>query len=241
PGAPGVALTWMDAVVDGAAVTPRAGKAVELNALWINGLAAVATIRTRLGRSTDDLDALHGAASASFAARFRHPAGWLCDVVDRPAWSVPSQAPESAPSTDDGSMRPNQLFAFGLPYGPLRGAGPAPVRAIGQALLTPLGLRTLPPDDPAYQARHRGDPAHRDRAYHQGTVWPWLLGAYADAAAATGVATDGLLDGVAAHLADWGVGSISETADAAPPHDATGCPFQAWSVAEVLRVAAEVR
>ena len=114
--------------------------------------------------------------------------------------------------------------------------GQVAVRAAGRALLTPLGLRTLDPADPAYLGRHRGDPAGRDRAYHQGTVWPWLIGPYADAAAAVGLPADGLLGGLLAHLTDWGVGSVSETADGDAPHDATGCPFQAWSVAETLRV-----
>ncbi len=106
------------------------------------------------------------------------------------------------------------------------------------SLLTPLGLRSLAPDDPRYRADHRGGPAERDAAYHQGTVWPWLIGPYVDAARAAGVPVDGVLDGLDAHLADWGLGSVSETADGDPPHGATGCPFQAWSVAELLRVRA---
>jgi len=102
-------------------------------------------------------------------------------------------------------------------------------------LLTPLGLRSLAPDDPRYLGRHRGDSASRDSAYHQGTVWPWLIGPYVEAALKTGAPTDGLLDGLDAHLAEWGLGSISETADGDAPHGGTGCPFQAWSVAETLR------
>jgi predicted glycogen debranching enzyme len=218
-GAAGYALTWMDAVVDGVAATPRAGKAVELNALWINGLAALAGLRERLGRDAGDLAAAHGRAVASFGRRFPAPGGWLYDVLDT--------GPE---------LRPNQLLAYGLPHAPLRGADPGPVRAVARHLLTPLGPRTLAPDDPAYTGRHRGDPATRDRAYHQGTVWPWLLGPFADAAAAVGLPTPGLLDGVLAHLPEWGVGSVSETAEGDPPHAATGCPFQAWSVAETLRL-----
>ncbi len=222
-GAHGYALTWMDAVVGGVAVTPRAGKAVELNALWINGLAALAALRARLGRAHDDLDARRAQATGSFVRRFPAPAGWLYDVVD-------------GPTGDDPALRPNQLLAFSLPYAPLRGGDPAPVRAAGQALLTPLGLRSLAPDDPAYRGRHRGDPAGRDGGYHQGTVWPWLLGPYVDAAAAVGLPREGLLTGIRAHLAEWGAGSVSETADGDPPHAATGCPFQAWSVAEAYRL-----
>ena len=110
------------------------------------------------------------------------------------------------------------------------------MHAVARSLLTPLGLRTLAPDSPAYVGRHRGDPATRDRAYHQGTVWPWLIGPFADAASAVGLPTPGLLDGLTAHLDEWGVGSVSETADGDPPHAATGCPFQAWSVAELTRL-----
>jgi predicted glycogen debranching enzyme len=218
-GAPGYALTWMDAVTGGVAVTPRAGKAVELNALWINGLAALAGLRERLGRDGDDLRAARERAVAAFRRRFPAPTGWLYDVLDT--------GPE---------LRPNQLLAYSLPYAPLRGGDPAPLGHAARHLLTPLGPRTLAPDDPAYTGRHRGDPHTRDRAYHQGTVWPWLLGPFADAARAVGRPTPGLLDGVLAHLPEWGVGSVSETAEGDPPHEATGCPFQAWSVAEVLRL-----
>jgi glycogen debranching enzyme len=105
-----------------------------------------------------------------------------------------------------------------------------------RSLLTPIGLRSLSPNDPSYRPYHRGGPAERDGAYHQGTVWPWLLGPFVNAARGVGVSPDGLLDGIDAHLEDWGLGSISETADGAAPHAATGCPFQAWSVAEILRV-----
>ncbi len=106
-------------------------------------------------------------------------------------------------------------------------------------LLTPLGLRTLAAGDPDYRGAHRGDPAGRDRAYHQGTVWPWLVGPFVDAARAVGLSPDAIRDsvlpGLVAHLGDWGIGSVSETADGDAPHAATGCPFQAWSVAETLR------
>jgi predicted glycogen debranching enzyme len=221
-GADGYALTWMDAVIQGRAVTPRRGKAVELNALWVNGLAAVAALRERLDRDHTDLDAQREAATKEFQRRFPSPSGWLHDVVD-------------GASGDDVALRPNQLFAYSLPYGPMRGTDPGPVDAVGRELLTPLGLRTLAPDDPHYRGLHRGGPVERDEAYHQGTVWPWLIGAYADAAAAVGLATPGLGDALVAHLRDWGVGSVSETAEGDAPHAATGCPFQAWSVAEVLR------
>jgi predicted glycogen debranching enzyme len=215
-GAPGQALTWMDARVGGEPVTHRAGRAVELNALWINGLRVVAALAEHAGADPGPLADLAADATAAFRRLFPAPGGGLRDVVG------------------DRSFRPNQLLAYGLPYAPMP-PDPRAVRAVAAALLTPLGLRSLAPGDPAYRGAHRGDPAARDRAYHQGTVWPWLVGPYADAAAAAGLPVDGVLDGLLAHLAEWGLGSVSETADGDPPHAATGCPFQAWSVAEVLR------
>jgi predicted glycogen debranching enzyme len=227
-GADGKALTWMDAVVAGRPVTPRLGKAVEINALWVNGLAAVAGLRERLGRDAADLRVTRDKAVESFRRRFTSPTlGWLYDVVD------------PGPEGEDTSLRPNQLLAFGLPYAPMRGTDPAraaaTIRAVGAALLTPLGPRSLATDEPPYQGRHRGDVPARDRAYHQGTVWPWLIGPYVDACLATGVPVDGVLDGLVAHLGESGIGSVSETAEGDPPHPATGCPFQAWSVAELNR------
>jgi predicted glycogen debranching enzyme len=216
-GADGEALTWMDARIGGVPVTPRAGKAVEINALWINALGAVAALAERVGADPAPFTTRRTAAVEAFRRTFPAPGGGLYDVVGDPA------------------CRPNQLLAYGLPY-PAMEPDPAAVRAIGARLLTPLGLRSLAPGEVSYAGAHRGDPAGRDRAYHQGTVWPWLIGPYADACAATGVPVDGLTGGLAAHLPEWGLGSVSETADGDPPHAATGCPFQAWSVAELLRI-----
>jgi predicted glycogen debranching enzyme len=202
-------------------VTPRIGKPVEVNALWVAALA----VAGRLGGS-ERWRAAHDAAKASFLERFVRPDGrGLLDVVD-------------GPEGDDAAVRPNQLLAVSLPDGPLADAGPAARATVAacRSLLTPLGLRSLAPDDPAYRPQHHGTPAERDRAYHQGTVWPWLIGPYVDACRRVGVSTDGLLDGLAAHVGEWGLGSVSETADGAAPHGATGCAFQAWSVAELLRV-----
>jgi predicted glycogen debranching enzyme len=218
-GAEGVALTWMDARVDGVPVTQRAGKAVEINALWLRTL----DVARQLG-----IDRFTGAAEqarVSFLRRFvRTDGGGLFDVVD-------------TPDGDDASLRPNQLLAASLPGSVLDApAASATVGACRDSLLTPLGLRTLDPADPRYRPYHRGSPAERDAAYHQGTVWPWLLGAYVDAARHAKLPCDGVLDGIEAHIRDWGLGGISETADGASPHGATGCPFQAWSAAELLRV-----
>lgn len=209
-GAPGEALTWMDARVDGVPVTPRRGKAVEINALWCNALAVL------------DND-LHGKAVDSFRRTFGH-GSWLKDTVS-----------DTVNYTTDGlALRPNQLLAYSLPHAPLA-PDPPVLHRIGSALLTPLGLRTLAPDDPAYRGRHEGTLQERDLAYHQGTVWPWLIGPYATAAHKAGVPVDGLFEGLLAHLGEWGLGSVSETCNGDPPHGATGCPFQAWSVAELIR------
>ncbi|MFB9239195.1 amylo-alpha-1,6-glucosidase [Plantactinospora siamensis] len=241
-GAPGTALTWMDARVHGRPVTRRAGKPVEVNALWINGLAGVAGLADRVGGDAGAARAAHGRAVGSFRRRFPAPTGWLYDVVDAPAPAYP----RGAAGQDDDSLRPNQLLAWSLPYAPLPADGAAPhavgaphavaaLRAVGAALLTPLGLRSLAPDAPEFVGRHRGAPEQRDGAYHQGTVWPWLLGPYADACRRSNVPFDEAFSGIDHHLREFGLGSVSETADGLAPHGATGCPFQAWSVAEVLR------
>lgn len=223
-GREGSALTWMDARIDGVPVTPRAGKAVEVNALWCNGLEAVADLAARTGRDATPLRRLRERAGRAFAARFRPGGrGGLLDVVDGPAG-------------DDRSCRPNQLLAASLPFGPL--AGDRDVIAAVGPLVTSLGLRSLDPAAPGYRPQHRGGPAARDAAYHQGTVWPWLIGPYVEARRRAGLPVAGLLDGLELHLDEWGLGSVSETADGDAPHRATGCPFQAWSVAELLRARA---
>ena len=215
-GAPDTALTWMDARVDGVPVTPRNGSPVEINALWCNALGAMAAMagRAKIGRASDWFEGRRNTAVASF--RTLYTGDWLPDVVTA--------------AGPDPSLRPNQLLAYSLPYGPLRGHRPPD--AIGAALLTPLGLRSLSPDDPQYRGLHLGDGATRDHAYHQGTVWPWLIGPYVTARHEAGLPTEGLFDGLEAHLGEYGIGSISETACGDAPHIATGCPFQAWSVAQ---------
>jgi predicted glycogen debranching enzyme len=227
-GADGWALTWMDARIEGRPVTSRAGKAVEVNALWIRALA-VAERLVAGTPSAGDWASLRARAASAFLHRFVRGDGLgLLDVID-------------GPGGDDRSLRPNQLLAVSLPDGPLANPASAAVvrevvAACERALLTPLGPRSLAPGRDAYRGAHHGGPAERDAAYHQGTVWPWLLGPYVDAAARVGASLEGVLDGIEAHLSEWGLGSVSETADGDAPHAATGCPFQAWSVAEVLRV-----
>jgi predicted glycogen debranching enzyme len=209
-GTPGNALTWMDARVAGVPITARIGAPVEINSLWINALGTLAVLS-----GDPSFDARRTAAVAGFEAAFG-TAGPLPDVITA--------------TGPDRALRPNQLLAYALPYGPLHGARPGAV--LGARLLTPLGIRTLSPLDPAYQGSHHGDGPTRDRAYHQGTVWPWLIGPYVGARLAAGLPADGVLDGLEAHLRDYGLGSVSETADGDAPHVATGCPFQAWSVAQ---------
>jgi predicted glycogen debranching enzyme len=221
-GQEGWALTWMDARVAGRAVTPRVGKAVDINALWINALHTIANLHARVGSDGGQAATLAQWATESFRKRFPVTAGLgLLDVVD------------GVDPAADQRLRPNQLLAVSLPHGPSQEQS---VVSACAPLLTPLGLRTLAPDDREYRGQHRGAPSERDAAYHQGTVWPWLVGPYVEAALRTGVDITGVLDGLEAHLREWGLGSVSETADGNAPHIATGCPFQAWSVAELLRV-----
>jgi predicted glycogen debranching enzyme len=218
---------------DEATMTPRIGKPVEINALWVNALAALATLLEESGRDAGEVHARHAKARDAFRARFRAPEGWLYDVIEGPASTYPLGA---GAFHDDPSLRPNQLLAWSLPYAPMAGTGAGAVAEIGRSLLTPLGMRTLAPTEYGYQGVHRGGRDERDIAYHQGTVWPWLIGPYADACAAAGLPTDGLLTGLEAHVREWGLGSVSESADGDPPHLATGSPFSARSVAEVLRI-----
>jgi predicted glycogen debranching enzyme len=195
---------------------------VEINALWISALTRLADLATKEHVDGSSWRAAADRARASFARRFVTDTGSLADVVD-------------GRDGDDHTLRPNQLISAALPSGPLDAATIAVVVDAVAPLLTPLGLRSLDPSNPAYQAQHRGDQARRDLAYHQGTVWPWLIGAYIEACTRSGRTTAGLLAGLENHLAEFGLGSVSETADGSAPHIATGCPFQAWSVAELIR------
>jgi predicted glycogen debranching enzyme len=229
-GEPGVQLTWMDAKVGDWVVTPRIGKPVEINALWHYALTRMAGWATR---QRDASGAAHYAAAAarvagSFADAFWSDGhGHLYDVIDTPEGSA------------DASLRPNQLFAVSLGTGLL---SPTRQRAVvetcANALFTPVGLRSLSPGHHSYVSRYRGGPVERDGAYHQGTVWSWLLGPYALAhyrVYGDADAAQALLAGIAPHLADGCMGSISEIFDADAPHAPRGCFAQAWSVAEVLR------
>jgi predicted glycogen debranching enzyme len=227
-GVPGVQLTWMDARVGDWVVTPRIGKPVEVQALWLNALRIA-------GAHSPELNVLAERALASFRARFWND-GALFDVVDA----------DHECGRNDASLRPNQIFAAGgLPMalvGPDQ-AGQV-IETVERHLLTPLGLRSLAPDDPAYRGHCAGGVGDRDGAYHQGTVWPWLIGPFVEAwlrqrrctPEAKREADQRFLAPLRAHLGVAGIGHVSEIADGDAPHTPRGCPFQAWSLGELLRV-----
>lgn len=231
-GEPGTQLTWMDARVAGQAVTPRVGKPVEINALWLNALETVADLARRLRSPDAEFSALATRARSGFA-KFWNPARNCCfDVIDAPGKN-------GTPQSADASMRPNQIFAVSLPASALTLAQQrSVVDACSQDLLTLYGLRSLAPAEPGYRAHYDGSQDDRAAAYHEGTVWAWLLGPFAlahfrvyrDSAAALR-----LFDAIAPHLSAAGLGSISEVFDADSPFTPRGCPAQAWSVAETLR------
>lgn len=234
-GAPGVQLTWMDAKVGDEVITPRHGKPVEIQALWYNALRIRAEIAERFA---DPQGAIFWSRLAERVEQrfnqlfFYEAGGYLYDVVD-------------ADGRGDASLRPNQIFALSLPFPLLQGQRAAGLlEVLTRRLLTPVGLRSLDPADPRYRARYEGGPAERDSAYHQGTVWSWLLGPYVtalvrirgDAGKKSGRQ---LLRRLEAHLDEAGLGQISEIFDAEPPHEPRGAIAQAWSVGELLRTAIE--
>ncbi|HEX3895523.1 MAG TPA: amylo-alpha-1,6-glucosidase [Rudaea sp.] len=226
-GAEGYQLTWMDAKVGDWVVTPRRGKAVEINALWYNALR---TLRGWTGdaAAAAELEQHAQRARESFNARFwRDDGGYLYDVID-------------GEHGDDTACRPNQVFAIALKHPVLEEEKWTSVmRVVTDRLLTPYGLRSLSRDHPDYKSRYFGDLKARDAAYHQGTVWAWLIGPYIDAWRKLHPHDDAgarrLLEPLLCHLGDAGIGSISEVFDAEAPFTPRGCIAQAWSVAEVLR------
>ncbi len=230
-GEEGFQLTWMDAKCDGWVVTPRRGKAVEINALWHQALLNLARWVGEEEGATAARPLAEAAERArrSFNERFWYPeGGYLYDVVD------------GEDGKKDPSCRPNQLLALSLPDPVLERERWAPVlEAVRSRLLTPVGLRSLAPGHPDYKRNYHGDLRTRDAAYHQGTVWSWLIGPMVDAWRKVHPEDrDGarhLLDGLVAHLGDACVGQISEVFDAEPPFAPRGCVAQAWGVAEVLR------
>jgi predicted glycogen debranching enzyme len=231
-GAPGLALTWMDARVGGVPVTQRAGKPVEVQALWLNALHWAKERHT-------DVGPLLERGLRSFTERFWFDkGGYLHDVVDV----------DGVAGTVDESLRPNQIFAVGgLPLQLLSGErARSVVDTVERELWTPAGLRSLWQGDARYRGRYGGGPEERDRAYHQGTAWPWLLGAFVEAwlrvhgddARARDEARERFQLPLHAQLGSAGLGHLPEIADGDAPHTPRGCPFQAWSFGEYLRIEA---
>jgi glycogen debranching enzyme len=233
-GVPGVQLTWMDAKAGDWVVTPRIGKPVEVQALWLNSLHIAGSIDPQWV-------AAFNRGHNAFLARFvDHERGYLYDVVD-----VDHRAGEC-----DVSLRPNQIFVVGgLPFPLIEGPlARQIVDAVENHLLTPLGLRTLAPGSPGYAPRYEGGVRERDGAYHQGTAWPWLLGPFVEAwLRVRGNSVDArrqarrqFIDPLLEHLGHAGLGHISEIADGDLPHTPRGCPWQAWSLGELLRLTKRV-
>ncbi len=239
--AAGEALTWMDARVDGRPVTPREGKPVEIQALWFNALKTMAALAGKIGERASEKGYAERAENcrSSFLRIFPDDlgsGGGLVDCVDGPGGSI-----------RDRSIRPNQLLAVSLHHSMIPNPLARRVLAVVEGhLLTPYGLRSLSPSDPAYRGRYEGGAEERDAAYHQGTAWPWLLGAYATAfrrvhggGPATGKTIRRLLAPLGDFLLGDGLGQLPEIFDGNAPHQPRGCAAQAWSVAEVLRTAVE--
>jgi predicted glycogen debranching enzyme len=235
-GAEGYQLTWMDAKVEGWVVTPRRGKAVEINALFYNALRVMERWLREEGDEHRAAEMAQHAQRArdSFNQRFWNPqTGCLFDVVD-------------GENGDDPAVRPNMIFAIALPHPVLDPERWRSVLDVAQRLLvTPVGLRSLSPDSPDFKPHYDGDLRARDAAYHQGTVWGFLAGAFSDAWLKVhpedNRAIERLINGFAAHLGEACIGSISEIFDAEEPFTPRGCIAQAWSVAEVLRILVKVR
>ncbi len=229
-GTPGVQLTWMDARVGDWVVTPRHGKPVEVNALWYYALTCMESWAGRFSLDATRFGQLRSKVRENFTRRFWYEAGgYLYDVVDV----------EGVAGQNDASLRPNQLFAASLTPSLLTEEQMrSMLQKVTETLLTPLGLRSLSPDDPSYCKRYNGNQQQRDGAYHRGTVWPWLIGPYVDVHLS--VYNDranvrSLLQPLVQHLWDACLGTVSEVAEPEPPFTPAGCFAQAWSVAEVLR------
>ena len=225
-GVPGVQLTWMDARVGDWVVTPRIGKPVEINALWYNALRSMAAFARRLGEAPAAYDALAEAALTGFARFWNADRGYCFDVLD-------------GPDGNDPTLRPNQLFAVSLPESPLPPEQQVQVVDVcARHLYTSYGLRSLTPDAAGYRGHYGGDQTARDGAYHQGTVWAWLLGPFVLAHLRVyqdPVAARALLEPIGDHLLAAGLGSVSEIFDGDAPFVPRGCIAQAWSVGEILR------
>ncbi len=226
-GEPGVQLTWMDAKVGDWVVTPRIGKPVEINALWYNALETMAALAPAAGRSGEPFAKMAAMVKRSFGKFWNSGSGCCFDVIDAPGIG------------NDATLRPNQIFAVSLPESPL---APEQQRAVvdvcARRLVTSHGLRSLAQEEPGYQGHYGGAPRERDGAYHQGTVWGWLMGpfvlahlrVYGDHKAAAS-----FLEPLGKQITSHGLGTLSEIFDGDAPFTPRGCIAQAWTVGEVLR------
>jgi len=235
-GEAGVQLTWMDAKVGDWVVTPRRSKPVEIQALWYNAICIMEDLAERIGDESAKkrYNSMGALTKWSFnRLLWNEKGGYLYDVING--------------GPPDASIRPNQIFAVSLPHSML-----SPERAkqvvsmVEQHLLTPYGLRSLAPSDPHYRGRYTGDGASRDGAYHQGTIWPWLMGPFITAYIKVNGGSETArrqaelwLTPLKGHLSDAGLGHISEIFEGDAPHRPVGCIAQAWSVAEILRATVE--
>jgi glycogen debranching enzyme len=229
-GTTGVQLTWMDAKVGDWVVTPRHGKPVEVNALWYYALSCMETWTARYSLDANKFSQLRSKVEENFTRRFwNEEGGYLYDVVDV----------EGVAGQNDASLRPNQLFAASLTPSLLsENQMRSILQKVTEPLLTPLGLRSLSPDDPSYCKHYNGNQQQRDGAYHRGTIWQWLIGPYVDVHLLIykdRAAIRTLLQPLVQHLWDACLGTISEIAEPEPPFTQVGCYAQAWSVAEMLR------
>jgi glycogen debranching enzyme len=223
----------MDAKVANWVVTPRMGKPVEIQALWYNALCVYILLLQLNGQESDARIILEEAkrVKRAFLTKFWYEeGGYLFDVIDEN-------------NQCNAALRPNQILAISLPFALIEETRAIQLMEIVQEkLYTPAGLRSLSPDDPAYIGYYNGDQWHRDAAYHQGTVWSWLIGPYVDAIFKTYPVSTAITKAVSVvndflpHLKEAGIGTISEIFDAEPPFNPKGCIAQAWSVAEILRV-----
>ena len=223
-GEPGLQLTWMDAKIGDWVVTPRHGKPVEINGLWINLLRICEWLALKLGHESKKYAEIATLAESNFESKFWHPIrGHYLDTCD----------------PDDATLRPNQLIAMALPFTPVspENARKA-LKVIQQELVTPVGIRTLGPKEPGYRGKFRGPMTELDASYHQGTVWPWLIGPYISALVKFTGDTAGarrVLRETREMLQEYGLNGIAECYDGDEPHEPGGCPWQAWSAAEILR------
>ncbi len=232
-GGPGVQLTWMDAKVGDWVVTPRTGKPVEVNALWINALATIAEFSRLLGKPGEGYEKLLAKAQKNFQKFWNNERDCCFDVIDSPGIG------------NDAALRPNQIFAVSLPVSPLtEDQQKSVVEICAQHLLTSYGLRSLGPKEPGYCGHYGGGPRDRDAAYHQGTVWGWLLGPFVLAHLRVYGDTEEALRfleplGIGVHM--YGLGTLGEIFEGDPPFAPIGCIAQAWTVGEVLRAVREIQ